>query len=497
MSLTAHDALIEHDPGRVVTRLFLPGESPASSDARVDAVVARVLALPADTLRAAAEQAVAEFAAQHRDPEEILVSHAEAVLDGDALTGRLSRAQEIVIGSVFTADYAVEGAALCNPSAVVHPSQAGLGPDDLRLAVSVRCIGEGHVSSVGFAEAVVTADGSWTFAERAHPLTRPAIETGEWSRAHFAHTLADDGGLSDLASTIVSTLPERFRPADLEAAIDRLPYTVSMRPSSMPVLHLLRDMCRSAYEAAFPPESALSARTLLPVTPEEHNGVEDARFVRFADEDGTFSYRATYTAYDGSTIAPRLMTSPDLVRFAFHRLTGSGAHNKGMALFPRLVRGQHLALTRVGGENISLASSSDGLVWNDQGPICHPREPWELIQLGNCGSPIETEEGWLVLTHGVGPLRTYSLGAALLDLDDPSRVLRRTRTPLLRPEGDLVPGYVPRVVYSCGAVIHRGTLWIPVGVGDSRIRVYSIGLDDLWPVLEPVEDGGQPEPVDL
>jgi predicted GH43/DUF377 family glycosyl hydrolase len=491
MNLVAHDALIEHDPGRVVTRLFLPGESPASSEARVDAVVARVLALPADVLRATAESAVADFGVRHGDPEEILITHAEAVLERDALPGRLSRAQEIVIGSVFTADYAVEGAALCNPSAVVHPSQAGLGPDDLRVAVSLRCIGEGHVSSVGFAEAVITADGSWTFAERAGPLMRPAIETGEWSRPHFVHALADEGALSDLASTVVATLPERFRPADLEAAIDRLPSTVSMRPSSMPVLHLLRDMCLSAYEAAFDPESPLSARTLMPVTPEEHNGVEDARFVRFTDEDGTASYRATYTAYDGSRIAPRLMTSPDLVGFAFHRLTGSGAHNKGMALFPRLVRGQHLALTRLGGENISLASSSDGLVWSDQGPVCRPHESWELIQLGNCGSPMETEEGWLVLTHGVGPLRTYSLGAMLLDLDEPSRVIRRTRTPLLRPEGDLVPGYVPRVVYSCGAVIHRGTLWIPVGVGDSRIRVYSIGLDDLWTTLEPEQDQGR------
>ena len=495
MNLTAHDALIEHDPDRVVTRLFLPGESPASSEARVDAVVARVLALSDDALRATAEMAVADFAAEHPDPAEILIAHAEAVLDRDALTERLSRAHEIVIGSVFTADYAVEGAALCNPSAVVHPSQEGLGPDDLRLAVSVRCIGEGHVSSVGFAEAVITADGTWTFADRARPLLRPAIEIGEWSRAHFAHALADEGALSDLASTVVATLPDRFRPADLEAAIERLPSTVSMRPSSMPVLHLLRDMCRSAYEGAFPPESPLSARTLMPVTPEEHNGVEDARFVRFADEDGTLSYRATYTAYDGSMIAPRLMTSPDLVRFAFHRLTGSAAHNKGMALFPRMVQGQHLALTRVGGENISLASSSDGLVWDDRGPICHPRETWELIQLGNCGSPIETDEGWLVLTHGVGPLRTYSLGAMLLDLEDPSRIIRRTRTPLLRPDGDLMPGYVPRVVYSCGAVIHRGTLWIPVGVGDSRIKVYSIGLEDLWTALEPAQDSREPDLV--
>ncbi|QIG40193.1 glycosylase [Microbacterium sp. 4R-513] len=485
MSLTAHDALLEHDPGRVVTRFFLPGEDPASSDARVDSIVARVLAMSPEALAATAERAAADFSSRHGDAAQTLVAHAEAVVDRSVDDDALSHDQRVVIGSVFTADFAVEGAALCNPSAVPHPSQDGLAAGELRVAVSLRCIGEGHISSIGFAEAVIGADDSWTFGERARPLQRPGIEAGEWSRAHFARALIDSGGHGDLASAVIPTLPERFGYDDLEAAIAGLPHSVSMRPSSSAPLHLLRDLARSAYDAAFPSESPLSARTLLPVTPDEDRGVEDARFVRFTDEDGRETYRATYTAYDGTRIAPRLITSPDLVDFSFHRLTGTGSHNKGMALFPRLVGGRHLALTRLGGESISLASSEDGLVWDDLGPICSPRETWELIQLGNCGSPIETPEGWLVLTHGVGPLRTYSLGAIVLDLDDPSKVIRRTRSPLLQPYGDLADGYVPRVVYSCGAIVHRETLWVPVGVGDSRIRVFSTGLDDLFTALEP------------
>ena len=492
MTLKLHDAELVHDRGRVVTRLFLPGEDPASSEARTDKIVSRVLALSADEIARTAAQAVREFASKHGDAEAALIAHAEAVVDR-AVDGRpLTRDQELVLGSVFTSDFAVEGAALCNPSAVVHPSQEGLGVDELRVALSVRCIGEGHISSIGFVEAVIDADGGWTFGDRARPLVRPRVTEGSWSRSHFAHVVQDDLQVGDVAHAVVAALPEQFRHADLEAVIAALPEALAMRPSSIGPLQRLRSAFLSAYEAEFPSESPLSGRTLMPVTAEEARGVEDARFVRFVDADGGMSYRATYTAYDGRHIAPRLLTSRDLRSFSFHRLSGTATHNKGMALFPRLVGGRHLALTRLGGEDISIASSDDGLVWDDLGPICSPRESWELIQLGNCGSPIETPEGWLVLTHAVGPLRTYSLGAMLLDLDDPAKVIRRARTPLLRPEDDLIEGYVPRVVYSCGAILHRGIVWIPLGVGDFRIRVASIGLDELLDSLEPEPPQSQP-----
>ena len=479
MTLQPHDAHLEHDPSRVIDRLFLPGEGTLSSQSRIEQIAARVLSLSAEETAVTASQVVDDFRTRHVDAVAALAADARVVADRLVNEGALTGDQKIVLGSVFTAEFAVEGAALCNPSAVVHPSQDGVEKDGLRVAVSLRCIGEGHISSIGFAEAIIGADGSWTFAERAAPLTRPVTDAGSWSREHFRHALADVGGLGDLASAVLGALPDRFDSGDMERAITALPSKLSMRPNSRAPLQMLRDLSATAYRADFAADSALGARILMPVTADEDRGVEDARFVRFTDADGTAAYRATYTAYDGARIAPRLITSSDLTSFEFHRLTGSGARNKGMALFPRLVAGRHLALSRTDGENITLAESEDGLVWDDLGMVYGPHEIWEAIQLGNCGSPIETAEGWVVLIHGVGPLRTYSLGALLLDLDDPTRVLARTTAPLLRPQGDMIDGYVPRVVYSCGAIAHRGTLWIPVGVGDSRIRVYSIPLSEL------------------
>ncbi|MEI5582445.1 MULTISPECIES: glycosylase [unclassified Agromyces] len=477
--IRAHRAALEHDPSRVVARLFLPGDGLPSSHSRVTQIVDRVLESPPRLTQETADRVVAALAERHPDAVEVILANARAVGSRVRESAALTESQAVVLGAAFTAEYAVEGAALCNPSAVVHPSQDGLARDELRVAISLRCIGEGHVSSIGFAEAVIGADDSWTFLPRAAPITTPAISGGDWFRHHFSRALEDEGHLSDLANAVVGDLPERFTGVELELALLTLPDQLSTRPDSREPTQALRDMAASAYRAEFPPAAPLSARVLLPVAAEEDHGVEDARFVRFTDADGTVGYRATYTAYDGRNVAPRLITSPDLSSFAFHRLAGSGAHDKGMALFPRRVGGDHLALTRTDGENILLARSADGVIWDDVGIVHRPAEPWELVQLGNCGSPIETEAGWVVLTHGVGPLRTYSLGALLLDLDDPSRVIARSTAPLLQPTGPLLDGYVPRVVYSCGALVHRGTMWIPVGVGDARIRVYSVPIDEL------------------
>jgi predicted GH43/DUF377 family glycosyl hydrolase len=477
--MRAHSAHLEHDPSRVVARFFLPGDGLPSSHSRVAQIIARVLASPAELTKAKADEVIADLSTRHTDSADIVAANARAVGSRVVESSSLTDAQRVVLGAAFTAEYAVEGAALCNPSAVEHPSQDGLAPNELRVAIALRCIGEGHISSIGFAEAVIDADGVWAFEDRARPLSAPTVWGGDWSRKHFGRALEHEGHLTDLANAVLSELPERFTVAELEYALLELPDQLSTRPDSRGPIQAVRDMAASAYRADFTPDTPLSGRMLLPVAAEENRGMEDARFVRFTDADGVVGYRATYTAYDGRDIAPRLITSPDLSEFAIHRLSGSGAHNKGMALFPRLVGGRHLALSRTDGENISLASSSDGVIWDDDGIVHRPTELWELVQLGNCGAPIETDKGWLVLTHGVGPLRTYSLGALLLDLDDPSRVIGRSTEPLLQPVGDRRDGYVPRVVYSCGGIAHRGTLWIPIGVGDARIRIFSVGIEEL------------------
>lgn len=477
--LQAHLAALDPDPSRVVARFFLPGEGIASTSTRLPQIVERALSEPPGVLEAEAARVLADLSSRHEDAEAFLLANAWTVDSRRLDSAEISHEQALVLGAAFTAEYSVEGAALCNPSAVVHPSQEGLDAGELRVAVSLRCIGEGHKSSIGFAEAIIGADGSWIFERRSHHATAPVIRFGEWSREHFGRAIDEDGRLNGITSAVLNDLPEQFSLSELEHALTTLPDQLAFRPDIHRAVQVVRDVASSAYYAEFSTDTPLSSRTLMPVTVEERNGVEDARFVHFTHDDGRAEYRATYTAYDGRHIASRLLVSPDLARFSAHRLTGNGAHDKGMALFPRRVGGRHLALTRSDGESITLADSEDGLKWRDFTVVHPPTQPWEIIQVGNCGSPIETPEGWLVLTHGVGALRTYSLGALLLDLDDPSRVIAQTEEPLLVPEGDARDGYVPRVVYSCGPIAHAGTLWIPVGVGDSRIRVYSTDIDDL------------------
>jgi len=438
-----------------------------------------------DDVEQIARQVVADFAAHSADLTALLVHHADVVSSRLADEIELSEARTLVLGATFTAEFAVEGAALCNPSAVEHPDQTNLQPGQVRLAIGVRAIGEGHISSIGFAEAIVGPGREWRFEERDLPLARATLAEGQWSLAHFRSAVQHEGIIDEVASALLRALPSRFTATDLEIAIAALPHELTMRLDCHRQLDEVRQLVASIYLAHFAADTSLSQRILMPVSVEEHHGMEDARFVLVTDADGTTEYRATYTAYDGHHIAPRLITSSDLREFAIQRLVGNAAHNKGMALFPRPVGGRQLALSRTGGESVSLASSTNGLAWNSLGSVHTPTQPWEVIQSGNCGSPLETEHGWLVLTHGVGPMRVYSLGALLLDLDDPTIVLRRSTTPLVSPGAEWHSGYVPNVVYSCGGIIIDGVLWVPLGIGDVRIGVFSIEVDELLASMEP------------
>ena len=424
MSLEARDIDVElpADAGRVVGRLFLPGEDYWPSRSRVDVISDRVAQLSdADTERQAAA-IVADFSTRHGEIEKILKAHAVHALATIGEEPPSNEAEQIVLGACFTSEYAVEGAALCNPSLAPHPDQSGLEPGEQRAVMSVREIGEGHVSTLGFTSAVVSAT-NWRFEDRDLPLATAVIERAETSW--------------------------------------------------------------TTYHAAFKRTSTLSQRILMPAIAEEQNGVEDARLVRFTHADGSVDYRATYTAYDGQRVLPRLFITKDFVTFTSHPLVGPAAINKGVALFPRRVNGELLALVRSDGETNGIARSLDGEEWHDETPVFGPQWPWELVQSGNCGSPIETEHGWLVLTHSVGPMRVYSMGAVLLDLDDPFTVISTLKEPLLRSVGSRQNGYVPNVVYSCGGIVHDGTLWIPFGVGDNRIRVASVGVDELVAAMTP------------
>ena len=459
------------DPARVVARLFLPGEELYRPRSRASQVVGRVMGLAEDEVERLVTGLLRDFGGRHHDYQALLRRHASIVSARIEEARELTAARTLLLGAAFTAEYATEAAALCNPSAVLAPDQGALHPGQARVALSLRGIGEGHVSSIGFCSAVVGPGAQWSFEPRLVPVCAADITPARWRREHLHAVLADQGHLDELAEAVLHALPAQFDGADLERALAEAHRDLLTRAGSAVTADLLRTVVSSAYDASFAGDAELGQRILSPSADEESNGMEDARFTRFTRDDGTAEYRATYTAYDGRRIAPRLLISSDLRVFRAHRLAGPAARNKGMALFPRKVHGRYLALCRSDGESTSLASSADGYVWDQPVTVQEPSAPWEMLQVGNCGPPIETDQGWLVLTHGVGPMRVYVIGTLLLDLDDPARVVGYSGTPLLSPGRDEQDGYVPNVVYSCGAFLHDGRVWIPYGIGDSRIGV--------------------------
>lgn len=488
MNERADDAGVElrPEPGRVVARLFLPGESTPGGRSRTETVLDRVLAIPPDELRAQAARILERFGGRHTAL--IATLHENAAVVRPPGAPQLGDDLSLVIGATFTAEYTVEGAALCNPSAVPHPDQTGLAPGQLRVLLSLRSIGESHLSSIQFCEAVVGPGRTWTFLPRSAPLRQASISPGEWERHHLLRALSHDGRADEVVRAIGQSLPRTFRSGAVEEAVQGLRAPFLHQPGVRAQLEAVRVATDSAYRATFPEDSALSARVLLPSADEERQGMEDARFVKFTDEDGVSGYRATYTAYDGRSIASRLLTTHDFRGFAVQRLTGPPARTKGMALFPRPIGGRHYALSRGDGDSNGLTTSADGLDWSAETPLHRPSELWEIVQSGNCGPPIETDDGWLVLTHGVGPMRVYSIGAILLDLDDPSRVIGALPGPLIEPDPAETQGYVPNVVYSCGGIVHDGILWIPHGVADDRIRVASIPLTTVLTAMRRIGD---------
>lgn len=467
------------DPARVIAQLFLPGEELHLAHSRASQVVARVLELTDAEVEPLTEKLLHDFGHRHHDYRALLQRHASIVSAHIEQAQELSASRMLLLGASFTAEYTTEGAALCNPSAVLHPDQSDLNTGQVRVAVSLRGIGEGHISSIGFCSAIIGPGTRWSFEQRPTPVSAAVITPGRWRRAHLRAVLADQGHPDELAEAVLHALPLEFEAIDLEHALAQMHHDLLTRSGSSATVDQLRKVVSAAYVASFPADSELGQRVLMPSAEEERNGMEDARFTRFVDTSGAIEYRATYTAYDGLHIAPRLLVSADLQVFHAHRLAGAAARNKGMALFPRPVNKQHLALCRSDGESISLASSTDGYVWSRPVLLHGPSAAWEMLQVGNCGPPIETDRGWLVLTHGVGPMRVYSIGAILLDLDDPTQVIGRLSSPLLLPTPAEQNGYVPNVVYSCGALLHDGVLWIPYGIDDCRIGVAHLSIEEL------------------
>lgn len=459
------------DAARVVAQLFVPGHVlPGGAEGRASGVVEHVLALDEAEVRALLAELHERFGGRHRDLTDTFRRHAGRVRNRLDPSTHLSEERWQLLGATFTQERSVEAAALCNPSMVASRDQSGVDAGSVRFVMSVRQIGEGHTSSIGFRTGIVSAGG--TIEHDAVPAT---TATGEVLPADL-HAAAFADLDAEAAAWALHGLGERFTIAELEGRLVELDRQRDTRTNASATVRAMRAIAARTYRVEFDDVTAISERVLLPASAAESNGVEDARFVRFVDDGGAVTYYATYTAFDGVAISQQLLATDDFVSFTSSPLQGLAATGKGMALFPRRIGGRFVALTRHDGASNGLARSDDIRRWTSTSPLSTPTQPWESVQAGNCGPPIETEEGWLVLTHGVGPMRTYAIGAWLLDLDDPAKVLRRLQEPLLEARPDERDGYVPNVVYSCGALAHAGTLVVPYGIGDAAIGFATVDV---------------------
>jgi predicted GH43/DUF377 family glycosyl hydrolase len=467
------------DSRRVILKLFVPGDDAPPFGSRAAAVVNRVMEMDEASVEVVLAATLESFEDRHARLADTFADHYTSISHRLESAARPSAARRQLIGAYFTHEYSVEGAALFNPSIVAHPDQSGLPADQLRFVMSVRAVGEGHLSSIGFRTGIVGAAGELSLEDPGRHLVTGRHHRVLCDRSLFYGKLTEEGYDDELTAFLQRNLTARFTGEELEKALDSLHPQLLTRPSVHRTIERIHEIAANNYEVEFPEESALDERVLWPVGPSETHGMEDARFVRFTESDGRSVYYATYTAYDGQHIAPQLLETEDFCTFRASQLAGAAAVNKGMALFPRKVGGRYLALSRHDRESNSLAVSDDLHIWRDPRPLQLPEFPWELVQIGNCGSPIETEAGWLVLTHGVGPMRTYAISAVLLDLEDPYRVLAALPEPLLTARPDERDGYVPNVVYSCGALVHQGSLLLPYGVSDTGVGFAHVDLPAL------------------
>jgi len=477
--LTRTQHRLRPDATRTVCRLFVPGqETLIRGGSRAMAVIDRVLKLSDQEVETALARTLARFSSRHRDLAQTLEQNFRLVAHrlGPGITVGASRRQ--LIGAYFTQEYALEAAALFNPSIVEHPDQKGCLPGEVRFAMSLRAVGEGHLSSIEFRSGTIGGKSGIRLDPPGRFLDTGSRRPVSYDRAIFADKLAELGHTDENARFLWTRLPSRFTAAELDAVLAELSGQHLTREDSAALADRARWLVASTYSVEFGEDRALSERVLWPAGPAESHGMEDARFVRFNDGEGPVYY-ATYTAYDGSQVAPHLLETTDFRTFTVSPLSGPAARNKGMALFPRRIAGRYAALSRWDRESNAIGYSDDGHRWSDAVTVQAPAHPWELIQLGNCGSPIETPAGWLVLTHGVGPMREYAIGAILLDLDEPEHLIGALAEPLLTADDSEREGYVPNVVYSCGSMLHDATIVLPYGCSDSSVRIATVNLSRL------------------
>jgi predicted GH43/DUF377 family glycosyl hydrolase len=473
------------DARRVLAKPYLPGDDAALPGvSRANLLMARVLAIPDADIEALNADIARHFESRHHDLMRTFERNFEAVAHHVPDAASISVERRQLIGAYFTHEYSTEGAALFNPSIVPAPDQSGVPSGAKRFVMSLRAIGEGHLSSIEFRSGVLHAGGGIGLDEpRAYLVAGTRAAPSHFDKPRFSVKLQELGANNDLSARVLSRLRDQFTPDELEASLVAREANGPAPAIWFETAKIIRVLASSNYVTTFPASSHLSERVIFPAGPNETRGMEDARFVLFTENDRSTKYYATYTAYDGFSILPQLIETEDFVRFTISTLNGAAAQNKGMALFPRRIGGKYVMLSRRDRENLHLSTSNDVHLWDDLAELYRPQHPWELLQVGNCGSPIETPAGWLVLTHGVGPMRRYAIGALLLDLENPARVIGHLSAPLIEPDESEREGYVPNVLYTCGALVHGGELVMPYGFSDSGVAFAHVPMADLLRTL--------------
>lgn len=468
------------DSSRVIARFLYTG------DKRSENIVNSVLDMSESEVTLALSKILRDYSIRHRNISRIFeknfnkITHLFEKLNIEPDSLEVSR--KILIGSYFTMEYSIESAAFFNPSIVEHPDQSETGQGEKRVILSFRATGEGHISSIVFRTGILDKDNNLSLEP-----TGNMLEEAEHIRRHcyekklFSRKLDEMLGIHGIIppDIILDRLNDEFTYGELRKCIEEARKIIHLTYDREFLFNQIIWLASSNYELDFSLDTNISERVIFPVSSNEKNGIEDARFVKFKGHDGQVIYYATYTAYDGTTILPKLLETRDYYHFKVLPLHGEIARNKGMAMFPRMFNGKYAMLCRLDGFNNYLAFSDNITVWREAKLIQQPRFPWELIQIGNCGSPIETEEGWLVITHGVGPMREYVLGASLFDLEEPGKELGRLNTPLIIPNNEEREGYVPNVVYSCGSIIHNDDLIIPYAMSDFASTYAAVNLREL------------------
>jgi predicted GH43/DUF377 family glycosyl hydrolase len=480
VTVTRKDSKFLPDPSRVIARFLY------TSNERSKNIIRKVLAMSDSEVNIALSQVLRGYSRRHRNISMIFEMHFNKLdnlfKEMKIKQSKINQSRKALIGSYFTMEYSIESAAFFNPSIVEDPDQSELGPDEKRVIFSFRATGEGHISSIVFRSGIIDKNNNLITEPVGKMLAEAErIKRHIYNKKSFIKKLDEMRDFNNKISPVfvLEKLGDSFTYGELKRAVEETRKKYHLTANKILIINQMMWLAKSHYELEFSIDSAISERVIFPTSETERNGIEDARFVKFTEENGEVTYYATYTAYDGITILPKLLETKNFYHFKVLPIHGEIARNKGMALFPRKIKGKYAMLCRIDGVNNYIAYSDNINIWRDARLIQTPKYPWDLVQVGNGGSPIETEEGWLVITHGVGPMREYVLGASLYELDNPEKEIGRLKTPLLVPNAEEREGYVPNVVYSCGSIIHNGNLIVPYGLSDYASTYASINLNEL------------------